>query len=305
MSAPAASDGPRVLITGGTGNTGRALAARLEAAGARVRLASRAAPAPREGLDHARFDWADPATHEGALRGVDRAYLVAPSVVEDPSALMLPFIDRALAGGVRRLVLLSASLVPEGGPGLGLVHRALRERAPEWAVLQPSWFMQNFVVPHNFRLEGILGPGEITTATGGGRVAFIDADDIAEVAARALLDSAPHNAAHVITGPEALSYDDVAAILSEVAGRAIRHVRADEAAARAHLVQAGVPAPYAALLVQLDLAIRDGAEDRVTDTVQRVTGRAPRAFRDFARAHAHVFNELHEPARARRDGPAG
>ncbi|WP_437815083.1 NAD(P)H-binding protein [Sorangium sp. So ce1078] len=291
MSAPAASDGPRVLITGGTGNTGRAIAARLKAAGARVRIASRTAPAAdkREGMEHARFDWADPATHEEALRGVERAYLVAPALVEDPSVLMLPFIDRALAGGARRLVLLSSSALPEGSPGIGLVHRALRERAPEWAVLQPSWFMQNFVDPRNLRLAGILGPGEITTATGGGRVAFIDADDIAEVGARALLDSAPHNAAHVITGPEALSYDDVAAILSEVAGRTIRHVRADEEAARAQLVKAGAPAPYAAFLVRLDLAIRDGAEDRVTDVVQRVTGRAPRAFRDFARAHAGAF----------------
>ncbi|WP_437958951.1 ergot alkaloid biosynthesis protein [Sorangium sp. So ce119] len=299
MSARADSGAPRVLLTGGTGTTGRAIAARLEAAGARVRVASRSAPAPREGVEHARFDWADPATHDAALGGVDRAYLVAPAVVEDPSTLMLPFIDRALAAGVRRLVLLSASAVPEGAPGVGVVHRALRERAPEWTVLRPSWFMQNFVDPRHPHFAAIAARGEITTATGGGRVGFVDADDIAEVAARALLDDTPHDTAHVITGPEALSYDDVAAILSEVAGRAIRHVRADEDAARAHLVQGGIPAPYAAFLVRLDLAIRNGAEDRVTDTVHRVTGRPPRAFRDIARAHAHVFRDL--PA-ARRGG---
>ncbi|WP_437944978.1 NmrA family NAD(P)-binding protein [Sorangium sp. So ce296] len=301
MSARAGRGGPRVLVIGGTGTTGRALAARLEAAGARVRVASRTAPAGRDGVEHARFDWADPATHEEALRGVDRAYLLAPALVEDPSTLMLPFVERALAGGVRRLVLLSASVVPEGSAGLGVVHRALRERAPEWTVLQPSWFMQNFVDPRHARWAGIVGPGEITTAAGDGRVGFVDAEDIAEVAARALLDEAPHDAAHVITGPEALSHDDVAAVLSEVAGRPIRHVRADEDAARAHLVNAGMPAPYAAFLARLDLAIRDGAEDRVTDTVRRVTGRAPRAFRDLARAHAHVFRGA--PA-APRDAPA-
>ncbi|WP_437600727.1 NmrA family NAD(P)-binding protein [Sorangium sp. So ce590] len=291
MSARAGSGGPRVLLTGGTGTTGRAIAARIEAAGARVRVASRTArdADAREGVEHARFDWADPATHEEALRGVDRAYLVAPAMVEDPSTVMVPFIERALAGGARRLVLLSSSAVPEGSSGIGLVHRALRERAPEWTVLQPSWFMQNFIDPRHWHRAGIAGPGELTTATGDGRVGFVDAGDIAEVAARALLDEAPHDAAHVITGPEALSYDDVAAIVSEVAGRTIRHVRVDEDAARAHLVKAGVPAPYAALLVRLDLAIRDGAEDRVTDVVQRVTGRAPRTFRDFARAHAHAF----------------
>ncbi|WP_437735046.1 NmrA family NAD(P)-binding protein [Sorangium sp. So ce1335] len=299
MTARADIGAPRVLITGGTGTTGRAIAARLEAAGARVRVASRSAPAAREGLEHARFDWADPATHDAALRGADRVYLVAPALVEDPSVLMLPLIDRALAAGVRRFVLLSASPVPEGGPGLGLVHRALRERAPEWAVLQPSWFMQNFIDPRHPHFAAIAARGEITTATGDGRVGFVDAGDIAEVAARALLDEAPHNTAHVITGPEALSYDDVAAILSEVSGRAIRHVRADEDAASAYLVRAGYPAPFAAFLVRLDLAIRGGAEDRVTDTVQRVTGRAPRAFRDLARESAHV---LREPPAARGDG---
>ncbi|AUX45422.1 oxidoreductase [Sorangium cellulosum] len=290
MSARAGGGRPRILVVGGTGTTGRAIAARIEAAGARVRLASRTAPAPREGVEHARFDWADPATHEEALRGIDRAYLLAPAMVEDPAPLMMPFIERALAGGARRFVLLSASAVPEGSPGLGAVHRALRERAPEWTVLQPSWFMQNFINPRHHHGAGIIaGPGELATATGGGRVGFVDADDVAEVAARALLDEAPHNTSHVITGPEALSYDDVAAILTEVVGRPIRHVHVGEGEARARLVKAGVPAPYAAFLVRLDLAIRDGAEDRTTDTVQRVTGRAPRAFRDLARAHAHAF----------------
>ncbi|WP_437279746.1 NAD(P)H-binding protein [Sorangium sp. So ce375] len=298
MSPRAGSDGPLVLVTGGTGTTGRAVAARLAAAGARVRTASRAAPA-REGVEHARFDWADAATHEGALRGADRVYLVAPAMIEDPSALMLPFIERALAGGARRFVLLSASAVAEGGPGLGVVHRALRERAPEWTVLRPSWFMQNFIDPRHPHAAAIAGRGELATATGGGRVGFVDAEDIAEVAARALLDDAPHDTAHVITGPEALGYDDVAAIVSRAAGRAIRHVEAGEEDARAYLVRAGIPAPYAAFLVRLDLAIRDGAEDRVTDVVQRVTGRAPRAFGDFARAHARVFREEPSAAGAR------
>ncbi|WP_437590888.1 NAD(P)H-binding protein [Sorangium sp. So ce1000] len=301
MRARAAGDGPLVLITGGTGTTGRAVAARLAAAGARVRTASRAAPADREGAEHARFDWADAATHEGALRGADRVYLVAPAMVEDPSALMLPFIERALAGGARRLVLLSASAVAEGSPGIGLVHRALRERAPEWTVLQPSWFMQNFIDPRHPHAAAIAGRGELTTATGSGRVGFVDAGDIAAVAARALLDGAPHNTSHVITGPEALSYDDVAAIVSRIAGRTIRHIDAGEDDARAYLIRAGIPAPYAAFLVTLDLAIRDGAEDRVTDVVQRVTGRAPRAFGDLARAHAHVFLR---DAGARRGGSA-
>jgi ergot alkaloid biosynthesis protein len=287
---PRGEAGPgRVLITGGTGNTGRRVASRLAELGVPVRTASRAAPPSGSAGEHARFDWADASTHAPALEGVDRVYLVAPAYVDDPSTLMLPFIELALARGVRRLVLLSSSAIPDGAPGLGTVERFLRDRAPGWAALKPSWFMQNFIDPRHPHAGSLIREGTVVTATGAGRVGFVDADDIAEVAVRALADDAPHDTAHVITGPEALSYADVAAILARVSGRPMRHLEVDDEEARRRLMAAGMPERYAALLVRLDAAIRGGAEDRVTDTVARVTGRAPRSFEDFARAHADVF----------------
>lgn len=285
---------PRVLITGGTGNTGRRIAARLGELGLSVRTASRA-PKPESSGEHVRFDWADASTHTPALEGVDRVYLLAPAMVADPSTVMLPFLEEALARGVQRLVLLSSSAIPEGSPGIGTVDRFLRERAPGWAVLKPSWFMQNFVDPKHVHATSLLDQGIVVTSTGAGRVGFVDPNDIAEVAARALADDEPHNAAHVITGPEALSYGDLAAILTRVTGRPMRHVNVDDAESTRWLVASGMPERYAALLVGLDAAIREGAEDRVTDTVLRVTGRPPRSFEAFARANAHVFRER-EPA---------
>ncbi len=271
-----------VLVTGGTGNTGRRLAQRLAGLGLAVRTASRRAAGAG---DHARFDWADASTHEAALAGVSRAYLVAPALVEDPAPVMLPFIERALARGVRRLVLLGASGVPEGAPGLGTVARALRERAPEWAVLRPSWFMQNFVDPGQPHAASLREDGVVVTSTGDGRVAFVDADDIAEVGVRALADERSHDCEHLITGPEALSYAEVAEIVGRALGRPTRHVHVDDDEARRRLVAAGISEGYARLLVGLDAAIRGGSEDRCTDTVERVTGRAPRSFAAFVRAH--------------------
>ncbi|NPD29307.1 oxidoreductase, partial [Corallococcus exiguus] len=121
------------------------------------------------------------------------------------------------------------------------------------------------------------------------RVGFVDAEDIAAVGVRALADAKSHDTAHVITGPQALSYDDLAAILSRVSGRSIRHVHAAPDEAQRHLQDSGMPEAYARFLTMLDTLIRDGAEDRVTDTVQRVTGRAPRDFESFARAHLDVW----------------
>jgi uncharacterized protein YbjT (DUF2867 family) len=273
----------RALVTGGTGQTGSALAAHARRRGVDVRVASRRAPAGD--LPWARFDWADPSTHEGALAGVSCAYLVAPAGVVDPAPLMNAFIARAVEHGVRRFVLLGSSAVPSDAPGLGAVERHLRGVAPEWVVLRPSWFMQNFTGSHS-HARSVREEGALYTATGDGRVAFIDVEDIAAVGAHALLDAEAPGASLVLTGPEALSYDDVARVLGEARGSTVRHVRITDDAARQRLIASGVPADYAVLLVQLDVAIRGGAEDRVTDTVLRITGRPPRSFAQLLQATA-------------------
>jgi ergot alkaloid biosynthesis protein len=289
MTTPRRHDSPRVLVIGATGNTGRHIVSRLTELGFTVRTATRQERPPDSTPEHVRFDWADASSHEAALSGVDRMYLVAPAMVEDPSVLMVPFIERALERGVRRVVLLSSSAVPEGTPGLGTVHRFIRERAPEWAVLQPSWFMQNFAEARHHHGTSLKRDGVLVTATGDGRVGFVDARDIAEVAVRALADERSHDTAHVITGPQALRYDDIAAVLSQVLGRPIRHVHVDPDEARRHMMGVGMPEQYARLLVQLDEAIARGTEAHVTQTVSRVTSREPRTFEAFARAHAEFW----------------
>ncbi|MFF4754680.1 NAD(P)H-binding protein [Streptomyces sp. NPDC002514] len=264
------------LVIGATGTTGGRTAARLTAAGHRVRAASRRA-SPVPGAEPVRFDWYEPATHAAALDGTDRVYLVPPLGDTDPAAVMLPFLRRARAAGVRRAVLLSSSAVPAGGPAAGLVHQALPGLFDEWAVLRPSWFMQNFTGSHAHALS-IRADGTIWTATGDGRVGFVDAEDIAAVAAHALTDERVPGTDLVLTGPQSLSHDDVAATLTEVTGRPVVHRRLSHDQLRDRLA-GHVPTDFAVLLAGMDLAIAEGSEDRVTDTVRRVTGRPARTFR--------------------------
>jgi ergot alkaloid biosynthesis protein len=271
---------PRILVTGGTGKTGGRVVRRLRELGWPVRLASRSGSAP-EGVEAVRFDWTQPEGHAHALAGVERVYLVAPVGEPDPLPIMAAFIERARAAGVRRFVLLSASSLPEGGPAMGGVHRLLRETAPEWTVLRPSWFMQNFSEgPHQVTLRD---EGAVYSAAGEGRVPFIDADDIAEVGVRALIDASAHNTAHLLTGPRALSYGEAADIIGAAVGRPIRHVQLSEEALTERWSRLGLQRDYAALLAAMDGAIARGAEDRTTATVEQVTGRPPRDLVDFAR----------------------
>jgi len=267
----------RVLVIGGTGKTGSAVVRGLRARGVMTSIASRTANGP----DRVRFDWADPSSHAAALHEAEAIYLVAPALVRDPSLWMVPFIERAIARGTRRFVLLSSSAIDEHAPGMGAVHAALAARAPEWTVLRPSWFMQNFSDPQHALGRSIREERTIISATGDGRLGFIDAEDIAAVAVATLLE--PANAALVLTGPEALSYAEAAAILSRVIGEPVVHHALTSEAWQARMIAGGMPADYAALLGALEQAIADGAEDRVTDEVLRRTGRPPRSLEAFAR----------------------
>ncbi|REK90828.1 NAD-dependent epimerase/dehydratase family protein [Streptomyces inhibens] len=274
------TDREPILVTGATGTTGSRLVPRLTARGFPVRAAGRR-PTQQAGARPIRFDWHDPATHHRALDGAARLYLVPPVAAPDPAAVMLPFLERARTAGVRRVVLLSSSALPAGGPGVGQVHAALPDLFDEWAVLRPSWFMQNFTGSH-LHARSIRTDGTILTATGTGRVAFVDADDIAAVAVHALVDEpAPPGPDLVITGPQALSYDEIAATLTAVTGRPVRHRPLTYEQQRDRLA-AEIPEEFAALLARLDRAIAEGTEDRVTDTVERLTGQPPRSFRAFA-----------------------
>ncbi|NDZ80224.1 NAD(P)H-binding protein [Streptomyces sp. SID10853] len=274
MTTPATT-----LVIGATGTTGSRVVARLAAGGHRARAAGRRATAVA-GAEAVRFDWNDPATHGAALDGADRVYLIPPLGSLDPAAVMLPFLRRARTAGVGRAVLLSSSAIPAGGPAVGQVHQALPDLFDAWAVLRPSWFMQNFTGGHH-HARSIREHGTIETATGDGRVGFIDADDIAAVAVHALTCTRAPNTDLILTGPQALSHGDIAGLVTQVTGRTVTHRQLSEEQMRERL-SADMPAEFAALLAGLDRAIADGAEDRTTDTVERLTGRPPRDFRTFA-----------------------
>lgn len=275
-----------VLITGGTGKTGGRLIQRLGEEGWTARCASRSTKAPT-GVEGVTFDWYDAQGHDAALAGVERIYLVAPVGSNDPVDVMEPFVERAISQGVRRFVLLSSSLIEEGGPAMGAVHALLHRRAPEWAVLRPSWFMENFSIGQH--AATIRDEDAIYSATDDGLVPFIAVDDIAEVAFRALTNEKAADNGLVITGPAALSYNDAAAIIGAARGRPLRHVRLTVEELIARFQVFGMARNYAAMLAGLDRAIAAGAEARTTQVVAQLTRRAPVSLDFFATRNAGLW----------------
>lgn len=275
-----------ILITGGTGTTGGALVRLLRARAADVRIASRH---PVEGHpSHVRFDWTDPATYPAALADVQRLYLLPPNVRADRLTTIQGFLAAATAAGVRRIVLLSSSV--DGVPGQAEVHEAIAEAVPEWAILRPSWFMQNFTGAHPTAVA-IRERGEIANATGAGKVGFIDAEDIAAVAAETLLADEGSNTEYLLTGPETLSYADAAALITEVADYPVRFVPITAEQSVARWMALGLPEAMATYGTEVDVAISQGSQDWLSSAVLDVTGRRPRSLRDFVAVHRTLWQK--------------
>ncbi|AIQ71718.1 oxidoreductase [Paenibacillus graminis] len=288
-----------ILLTGGQGKTSSRIAQLLHGQGYLIRRAGRSISKPgnEQVGEHAPFDWFDDSNHDDLLQDVHAVYLVAPASMH-PEEVMIPFIRRALDASVRRFVLLSSASIPENGPVFGPVHRYLREHAPEWAVLRPSYFMQNLTDARHGHGQSLRQSGHLYTAAGDGKIGFVDADDIAAVGFHALTDKEPHNRELIITGPESLTYDDVAGVIRSVTGLNAKHIRVTPEQLTERHKAAGLPESYAEYLAGMDVRIRlEGMEDQVTDTVLRVTGREPRSLEQFILEHRHGFHLINQEVR--------
>jgi uncharacterized protein YbjT (DUF2867 family) len=264
----------RVLVLGGTGKTGSRVADTLSERGVSVRTAARG------GAD-IRFDWNNPATFEGALQGVTGVYLVSPVMRVDFAGVVSDFLDQAEQAGVRNVTYLSAYGMEHAPAEVALraVELDLESRGSfTHSIVRPAWFMQNFS-------ETFLKPveDEIVVPGGTGGEAFVSAEDIASVAAATLAEPERHaGRAYAPTGPESLTLDEAARIISAAAGRTIVYRDTDRTEWVGAMVRSGVPAEYGEVLHALTETIASGRGAQPNDDVLAATGAAPVSFADFA-----------------------
>jgi uncharacterized protein YbjT (DUF2867 family) len=263
-----------VLVLGATGKTGSRVAGRLSERGVSIRTAARG------GAD-IHFDWNNPATFEGALQGVTGVYLVSPVMRVDFAGVVSDFLDQAERAGVQNVTYLSAYGMERAPAEVALraVELDLESRGSfTCSIIRPAWFMQNFS-------ETFLKPvdDEIVVPGGTGTEAFVNAEDIASVAAATLAEPERHaGRAYAPTGPESLTLDEAARIISAAAGRTILYRDTDRADWVGAMVRSGVPAEYGEVLRALTETIASGRGSRPNGDVLAATGAAPVSFADFA-----------------------
>lgn len=229
------------------------------------------------------FDWNDPTTWEPALVGVEAAYIVYTPDLAVPAAppAIREFTELAARSGVRRLVLLSG----RGEEEAQRCERIVQDSGLAWTIVRSSWFSQNF---SEGAFHDLVVGGEVALPAGDVAEPFIDVDDIADVVVAALTGEGHSGQVYEVTGPRLLTFADAVAEIAEASGRGVRYVQITHEAFAAGLAEAGIRADYVELLKYLFTIVLDGRNAHVTDAVERVLGRAPRDFREYAREVAAI-----------------
>ncbi|MEO3792430.1 SDR family oxidoreductase [Nonomuraea sp. B10E15] len=286
-----------VLITGTTGTVSTALMNALEGADAGLRTlvrdGSRAHGLRERGAEVFVGDLDDARSLPPAFEGVHDLWLLTPNGPRAPENSMNA-VWAARQAGVERIVRLSVVGAAHDAPNRSGRLHALSDREIErcgmrWTILRPHWFMQNLLN----EAGSISSTGTFSLNMAAARLGMIDVRDIAECAARVLLDGPDrhHGQTYTLTGPRSLTFDEVADALSRALGRPIAYLPVSDDARRKTLLGYGVPRWIVDMLEEYAQAYASGWQDGATDAVATVLGRPPRDIADFVRDHAAAFTQ--------------
>ena len=283
----------RILITGATGSIGGFLVEQLIAQDKDIQLLTRSHEKAREfrarGIKTFVGDFDAPATLYPALAGAGKLFLLSgadPRQVEQQGNM----IKAAQGMGIRHIVKLSASCA---GPDLPTPikrwhyeteQQIIRSGIP-YTFLRPNCFMQNTLK----WVRTIRDKGVFYMPIEDALVSQVDVRDIAAVAAVVLSSNGHEGQTYEITGPEALSFEEVAGQFSNALGRLVRYVRTSFEESRQHMIESGMEEWLASAVTQTYRFMKDGGAAHVTDVVARLTGSEPISFSEFVRDYAAAF----------------
>ena len=282
-----------ILITGATGTVGSEVVKRLSAHAIPVRAVTRDPQrADAHRLPNVHFvqgDFEDVDSMRRACSGVDRAFLLTNST-ERTEHHQTTFTQVAQESGVRHIVKLSQLHADPSSAGRFLRYHAAVESAIQasgltFTFLRPNLFMQGLL---NFR-QSIQEKSAFFAAAGDARISAVDIRDLADVAVAALTTSQHDNKVYALTGPDALTFADMAQLLSKAVGRTITFIDVPPEPMRASLAALGFPTWQADGLLEEFAMYRRGEATGVEPGVREALGRPPRAFDEFARDYARLF----------------
>lgn len=284
---------PKILVTGATGTIGSFVVDQLKEKEidfkALVRSEEKGRKLAEKGINTVVGDFADPASLEKALEGIEKVFLLSVTSPEAPK-LQGSLVDAAKKAGVSHIVKISSMGASKDSPiGIARFHAEIEDHIKRsgisYTFLQPHSFLQNLI----FDSGTIRQEASIYAPMGDGRIAMVDARDIAAVAVEALTGSGHEDKTYVLTGPEAHSYHELASVFTDVLGKEIKYVPVTSVDSRSSMLEAGMPGWLVDDLVNLNLAFSEGAGDVISPDVEEVTGRKGRTLKAYVEDYAHLF----------------
>lgn len=231
-------------------------------------------------------------TFRAAFHGCDKLFLLGPTV-PNQTQLELNGVETAKQAGVQLIVKQSVMCADEGEYALARLHRSVEQGIESsgmaWTFLRPNSFMQNVVTFMGFTIRA---ESAFYSASGDARISHVDVRDIAAVAVRALTGPGPVEKAYTLTGPQALTYDELAGELSKTLGRTIRHINLSPEDMKTGMLAQGTHEEIVDWLIDLERSYREAGATLITDDIKRVTGRDPLWFGEFARDYASVLQSI-------------
>ena len=287
-----------ILVTGASGNIGSEVVKQLLAVTPAVSI--KAAVHSRQNVKNVKdgdrvkvipIDYNELDTLREALKDVDKLFLLTPDVSNAPD-LASNAVSEAKKVGIRHIVkqsVMGADL--EADVGTMRLHcqveKIIEQSGIPFTFLRPNEFMQNFI---NFYSPSIKGNNAFYIPLEDAKVSLVDVRDIAAIAVESLIDEDKHkNKTYLITGPEALSYHQVAEVLSNATGRKISYVNISEEEAKAAMKEIGMSDWLINTVSELSDYFRKGKASEVSPAVEEVTGRKPISFSQFANDYADAF----------------
>ncbi|RXW19917.1 hypothetical protein EST38_g5935 [Candolleomyces aberdarensis] len=262
------------LLTGGTSQIGLAIAKLLKEDGKDVIFGTRTPSKVPSEYKHVLLDWADPSTFENPFNSteyqIDNVYILPAPLALSTLGITKPFIDLAIEKGVKKFALMSAAVFEKGGVVAGDIHEYLDSKPNlDYFVLQPTWFIENL-----FNTQGQSGQEqrEIVTVVPKGRIPFVSVQDIAQ-AAFEYITQGSSTKDKVIIGPEALTYDEVAQILSEVVGKPFTHRVISPEEQEARYTSYGITPEYAKFLVAEEVKTDGDTQAALVDKENKYVGK--------------------------------
>lgn len=281
---------PNILITGATGNIGRALVAQLAQMTSAHVVASSPKGQPVAGVPSRALNLLDATSAQAAMQGIDLLFLLTPAH-PDMEAMTAHAVQAAQAAGVQHIVRVSGAGADSASDIAiarlqGRCDQLVIDSRLDYTLLRPKNFMQNFAT----FLRDMIRAGAVYSSQGDGRVPFIDARDIAAVAAKVLIEPAAHSGqAYTLTGPEALTNAEALAEIEQTIGRKVSLVAISEEQAIVGMRQVGMPEPMVQAMSSLNRVIAAGWVAEVTDDVPRLLGRPATRWADFVTEHRNVW----------------